>query len=212
MRDSIEFLVVDDGLGAELRDAIGPMRRFFVENGKRYRGEAREGSRRMVVTWARDLASLRPFQETGRGARNATLVLVEPETPVEALSEVGRLAPAGPSELLLVGVEDDVAMRSFLRAFVKRLSLAEESERILHAWWMNGTVQILTTSFRRFDVPRRSIPFLRGVHSRVCGEFEVEFRGTGIVWPRLELEVDFDEMARGTTVRSRGNPLSTQPA
>ena len=107
-------------------------------------------------------------------------------------------------------------MRSFLRAFVQRLSLAEEFERILHAWWMDGTVQILTTSFRRFGVSRRSIPSLRGLHFTVCRELEVVLAGTGIVWPRLELEPGFDEISRAVGLRegrrSRRGPESAAPA
>jgi hypothetical protein len=180
LKGSIEFLVVDDELEAALRDAIGPRRRFFVERGTRRWPEPREGSRRMVVTWARHLSSCQPPGRAGQGAGTEYLVLVGPETPVEALSEVGRLSAADLSRLLFVGVEDLVEMRSYLRALVQRLSLAEESERILHAWWMNGNVQILTTSFRRIDALRRSIPSLRGVHSTTCGELEVVPCGTGM--------------------------------
>lgn len=198
MKETIGFVAVDEGVEAALRDAIGPMRRFFVESVAGRRKELRGGVRRVVVTWVQHLVS-RPHAgrhgAASQAAATAYLVLVGPGTPVEALSETGRLSVTDRAGLLFVSVDGFAGMGSFLRAVVKRLSLADDSERILHAWWMNGSVQILTTSFRRVDVPRRSIPFLRGLHYTACEELEADLCGTRLVWPRLECELGFDSIA-----------------
>jgi hypothetical protein len=190
-----QFLVVDGVLESALRGAIGPKRRLTVERAGGRGRSAPGGARRIVVTWARHLSARRLTLLEGQGAEVACIVLVGPGTPVEVLSEVGRSGVPDPARVLFVPLDELEDVHPCLLALVTRLSRAGDGERILHAWWWDEGLRILTTDFRRLTVPRRSIAPLRGVNRTRCSELEVARDGTDLAWPRLGLEVGLDRLA-----------------
>ncbi|MCL5281986.1 MAG: helix-turn-helix domain-containing protein [Planctomycetes bacterium] len=104
------------------------------------------------------------------------------------------LAPAGEGE------ED------FARRLLTALDKADDSRRILDAWWEESTFVVVSATregFRKSRVPIEKLPVLRRIRKRQREEFEIDEDGTFIHWPGGDIHLGWEQFEHAVDATAR---------
>jgi hypothetical protein len=92
----------------------------------------------------------------------------------------------------------DKKWEDFIRSFVGRLTAAGESEenhgRILDARVEGVTLHVVSTDFRRLEIPIATIPALAKSNEGSAERFEIDEDGSFLYWHVLDLHLGWEQL------------------
>ena len=161
---------------------------------------ARRGSSNLLVLveaaeigndlWLRRLRAL--------GDRPKAFLVFSGGLPVQGLPErLARLHVRDPERIHLAQADTQAEWQVVLGRLLGGLDAAPgEEERILDAWWENGSFVVISPRFKRLRVPVESLRPLRGRPKRLLDRFEIDEDGAFVYWPGLDVHLGWEQFAQ----------------
>lgn len=121
-------------------------------------------------------------------------LLLTDDRPGEALSEV--LPPLGvrdPQRLCLVTKSRLPDISGFLSRLVFALDRQDDERAIIHAYWEEETLVVISPLFERLRVPAELIPRVRHAIQSEREHFAIDEFGEFIYWPRHDVHMGWSQ-------------------
>ena len=93
-----------------------------------------------------------------------------------------------------VGSGKTTCVGVLLTRLAAAISCGADSERILDARLVDGTLRVVSADFKRLDVPVAQVPDLAQAEHQALENFEIDEDGAFVYWPAIDVHLGWEQM------------------